>query len=233
MKINELITEAGVPGAFRKGLFRATGLGGSPAVNAAVAKDNFIKKFASDYDLVAHDQTGAFDPKDYLESIIDQNNWGPTTTVQQQALDKAIASNNSTNIASVIYQIGKQNKSGSSVVRKRTVQTTPVKSTTGKPDDLSSNTASIMDKIEMMAGSGNIDDLQAICRDALNVLHKVAPTHYSAFVKQLVTGKTPQQTLAPAATDKTGAARTATGKPAVGVQDLPASVQQRIAQQQR
>ena len=233
MKINELITEAGVPGAFRKGLFKATGLGGSPAVNAAVAKDNFIKKFASDYDLVAHDQTGAFDAKDYLESIIDQNNWGPTTPIQQRALDKAIASNNSTNIASVIYQIGKQNKGGSSVIRKRAAVSNPVKSTTGKPDDLSTNTDSIMDKIEMMASAGNIDDLEAICRDALNVLNKVAPTHYAAFVKQLVTGKNPQQTLAPAATDKTGAARTPTGKPAVGIQDLPANVQQRIAQQQR
>lgn len=194
MKINEILVEAGVPGAFRKGLYKMTGLGGSPAVNSAVAKDNFIKKFASDYDLVAHDQTGAFDPKDYLESIINQNNWGPTTTVQQQALDKAIASNNSTNIASVIYQIGKQNKGGSSVANKRPMSTNAVKGTTGKPDDLSTNTTGIMDKIEMMASSGNVDDLEAICRDALNVLHKVAPTHYSAFVKQLVSGKSQQAT---------------------------------------
>lgn len=232
MKINEILVEAGVPGAFRKGLYKMTGLGGSPAVNSAVAKDNFIKKFASDYDLVAHDQTGAFDPKDYLESIINQNNWGPTTTVQQQALDKAIASNNSTNIASVIYQIGKQNKGGSSVANKRTAPSQPVKSTTGKPDELSTNTNGIMDKIEMMANSGNIDDLEAICRDALNVLNKVAPAHYAAFVKQLVSGKS-QPNLAPAATDKSGAARTATGKPAVGVQDLPLNVQQRIAAQQK
>ena len=235
MRINEFITEAGVPGAFRKGLYKATGLGGSPAVSAAVTKDNFIKKFASDFDLVSHDQTGAFDAKDYLESVIDQNNWGPTTPIQQQALEKAIATNNSTNIATVVYQIGMQNRSGSSIGNKRTMpatQTSQVKSTTGKPDDLSPSTDSIMDKIEMMASSGNVDDLQAICRDALNVLNKVAPTHYAAFIKQLATGKNPS-TLAPAATDKTGAARTPTGKPAVGVQDLPASVQQRLAQQQK
>lgn len=231
MRINEFITEAGVPGAFRKGLYKATGLGGSPAVSAAVSKDNFIKKFAANFDLVADDQTGAFDAKDYLESVINQNNWGPTTPIQQQALEKAIATNDSTNIATVIYQIGVQNRGGSSIAN-RQQQATQVKSTTGKPDQLSPNTTSIMDKIEMMASSGNVDDLQAICRDALNVLNKVAPTHYAAFIKQLATGKNPS-TLAPAATDKTGAARTPSGKPAVGVQDLPASVQQRLAQQQK
>lgn len=195
MKIKEVLAEAGVPGAFRKGLYKMTGLGGSPEVASAVSKDNFIKKFASDYDLVAHDQTGAFNPKDYLESVIDQNNWGPTTPIQQQALEKAIASNNSTNIATVVYQIGKQNRGGSSIANRQMArqQSNPVKSTTGKPDDLSPNTNSIMDKIEMMASSGNVDDLEAICRDALNVLNKVAPTHYAQFVKQLVTGKKPQQ----------------------------------------
>ena len=192
MKINEILVEAGVPGAFRKGLYKMTGLGGSPEVAAALSKDNFIKKFASEYDLVKHDQTGAFDPRDYLESVIDQNHWGPTTPIQQQALEKAIATNNSTNIASVIYQIGKQNRGGSSIANKRTISTNPVKSTTGKPDDLSTNTTNIMDKIEMMASSGNVDDLEAICRDALNVLNKVAPTHYAAFVKQLISGKSQQ-----------------------------------------
>ncbi len=201
MRINEILTEAGVPGALRKGLFKATGLGGSPAVTNAVAKDNFIKKFASNFDLVAHDQTGAFDAKDYLESVIDQNNWGPTTPTQQQALDQAISTNNSTKIASVIYQIGMQNRGGSSVAKKRAMsgtQANQVKSTTGKPDDLSTNTSSIMSKIEMMANAGSVDDLEAICRDALNVLHKVSPSHYAAFIKQLVSGKKTAVTAHPA-----------------------------------
>jgi hypothetical protein len=235
MRINEILTEAGVPGALRKGLFKATGLGGSPAVTNAVAKDNFIKKFASNFDLVSQDQTGAFDAKDYLESVIDQNNWGPVTPIQQQALDKAISSNNSTNIASVIYQIGMQNRGGSSVAKKRAMsgtQANQVKSTTGQPDDLSTNTAGIMSKIEMMASSGNVDDLEAICRDALNVLNKVAPTHYAKFIKQLTTGKNPNS-LAPAAVDKTGVVRGSTGKANIGVQDLPPEVQQRLAQQQK
>jgi len=233
MRINEILVEAGVPGAFRKGLYKATGLGGSPEVSAALSKDNFIKKFASEYDLVSHDQTGAFDAKDYLESVIDQNNWGPTTPVQQQALEKAIATNNSTSIASVIYQIGKQNRGGSSVAAKRMApQASQVKSTTGKPDDLSTNTSGIMSKIEMMANAGNVDDLQAICRDALNVLHKVSPTHYAKFIKQLTTGKNPNS-LAPAAVDKTGVVRGSTGKANIGVQDLSPEVQQRLAQQQQ
>ena len=231
MRINELITEASVPGGFRKGLFKMTGLGGSDAVKTGVARDNFIKKFAAQYDAMANDDSGAFNPDDYLASVIKQNNWGPLTPQQQTALDAAVRTTDSKKISGVLYQIGTQNRGGSSIANRQPVQQNAVKSTTGKPDDLSTTTDSIMDKIEMMANSGNIDDLQAICRDALNVLNKVSPTHYAAFVKQLATGKKPN--LAPAATDKTGAARTATGKAAVGIQDLPADVQQRIAQQQR
>lgn len=193
MRIKELITEAGVPSGFRKGLYKMTGLGGNDAVKTGVTKDNFIKKFAAQYDAVANDSTGAFNADDYLESVIDQNNWGPITPIQQQALTRAIQTNNSTNIATVMYQIGTQNRGGSSVQGKRTMQQTAnqVKSTTGKPDDLSTNTDSIMAKIEMMGSAGNVDDLEAICRDALNILNKVAPSHYAAFVKQLTTGKKP------------------------------------------
>jgi coproporphyrinogen III oxidase-like Fe-S oxidoreductase len=89
-----------------------------------------------------------------------------------------------------------------------------------------------MSKIEMMASSGNVDDLQAICRDALNVLNKVAPTHYAKFIKQLTTGKNPSS-LAPASVDKTGVARGSTGRANIGVQDLSPEVQQRLAQQQK
>jgi hypothetical protein len=231
MRIKEVITEAGVPGAFRKGLFNLTGLGGNDAVKTGVARDNFIKKFAAQYDAMANDDSGAFNPNDYLASVVKQNNWGPLTSQQQTALDAAVRTNDSKKISGVLYQIGIQNRGGSSIARQPTQQTSVVKSTTGKPDDLSSNTTAIMDKIEMMASQGNVDDLQAICRDALNVLNKVAPTHYAAFIKQLTTGKKPN--LAPAATDKSGVARTPTGRAAVGVQDLPASVQQRIAQQQK
>jgi len=89
-----------------------------------------------------------------------------------------------------------------------------------------------MSKIELMANAGNVDDLQAICRDALNVLHKVSPTHYAKFIKQLTTGKNPNS-LAPAAVDKTGVVRGSTGKANIGVQDLSPEVQQRLAQQQQ
>lgn len=229
MRINEFITEAGVPGALRKGLFKMTGLGGNDAVKTGVARDNFIKKFAAQYDAMANDDTGAFNPNDYVESVIDQNNWGPLTAQQQTALDAAVRTNDSKKISGVLYQIGIQNRGGSSIANKQ--QASTVKSTTGKPDDLSTNTSGIMSKIEMMANAGNIDDLQAICRDALNVLNKVSPTHYAAFVKQLTTGKKPN--LAPAAVDKTGVSRGATGTANIGIQDLPSDVQQRIAQQQQ
>jgi len=194
MRIKELITEASVPGGFRKGLFNMTGLGGSDAVKTGVARDNFIKKFAAQYDAMANDDSGAFNPDDYLASVVKQNNWGPLTPQQQTALDAAVRTSDSKKISSVLYQIGIQNRGGSSIANKQPVhQQNAVKSTTGKPDDLSTNTDGIMDKIEMMASAGNVDDLQAICRDALNVLNKVSPTHYAAFVKQLVTGKKPVQ----------------------------------------
>lgn len=232
MRIKELITEASVPGGFRKGLFNMTGLGGSDAVKTGVARDNFIKKFAAQYDAMANDDSGAFNPDDYLASVVKQNNWGPLTNQQQTALDAAVRTSDSKKISGVLYQIGIQNRGGSSIANKQPAQQqNAVKSTTGKPDDLSTNTDGIMDKIEMMASAGNVDDLQAICRDALNVLNKVSPTHYAAFVKQLTTGKKPN--LSPASVDKTGVARGATGTANIGIQDLPANVQQRIAQQQK
>lgn len=191
--------KSNAPSNFRKGLYKMTGLFGNDAVNSAVAKDNFIKKFASEYDALNQDQTGAFNPKDYLNSVITQNNWGPLTPQQQLALNGAIRTNDSKKISSVIYQIGKQNRGGSSVAGNRQVgkpmnanMDPNSKNTLGQPDRISPTTDRIINSISMMASASNIDDLQKISRAALNAMHKAAPGEYAEFVKFIATGQKPQ-----------------------------------------
>lgn len=227
------------PGAFRKGLYKATGFGGSPDVQSAVSRDNYIKKFAGEYANLAADQSGAFNQKQYLQSYINQNNWGPLTTQQQLALDSAARTSDPNKIGAALYAIGKQNRGGGArntpaVGKPVPANTDPnSKNTLGTQDKLSPATDRIITAVGMMASASMVDDLEAIMRAALNALNKAAPGEYAEFVKFVATGQKPKPNLAPAATDKTGAARTATGKAAVGVQDLPPNVQQQIAQQQR
>jgi len=186
------------PSAFKKGLFKATGFGGADA-KMAVRKDNYVKDFKAEFDTLARGGGGAFNPTSYLQSYIQKNNWGPLTTQQQQALNSAARTKDSSKIGDVLYQIGMQNRNGGATAQPQAAgKPMPAnadpnsKNTLGTADQLSPATSKIISQISMLAIPSAIDDLEAILRAALNALNKVAPGEYAEMVKMVATGQRPK-----------------------------------------
>lgn len=190
------------PGMFKKGMYRATGIGGK-GTEMAVKKDNYVKDFKAEYDTLARGQSGAFNPSSFAQSYIQKNNWGPLNPQQQQALNSAIRSKDSTKIGDAMYQIGMQNRQGGAIAQptaQQGAQGKPMpanadpnsKNTLGTKDQLSPATARIISQIGMLAVPSAIDDLEAILRAALNSLNKVAPGEYAEMVKMVATGQRPK-----------------------------------------
>ena len=190
------------PGMLKKGLFKATGMG-SKDTEQAVKKDNYIKTVAAEFDNLARGNSGAYNPTAYAQKYIQQNNWGPLNPQQQQALNSALRSQDSSKIGEVMYQIGMQNRGGGAAAKPAgaaagTGKPMPAnadpnsKNTLGTKDQLSPAAEKIISQIGMMAVPSAIDDLEAILRAALNSLNRVAPGEYAEMVKMVSTGQKPK-----------------------------------------
>lgn len=215
MKANEFIVEFSPSDQIRKSMYRNLGIGGDGA-NEIAARDNFVNRFVQQVKQNQKSSAKSGMPLDVdkiVRSYLGQHGW-VADTEQQAQLSKlasavsnekgvmggaAMYSPNLKKLANAMYVIGSQQlrdpKTGLAMGGNGATGQAGAAGQAGgqaaqAPEQLSTATAQIVDKIQKLVGPENNDDLERIAKTAMQVLWKQNPTAYTDLYKEIMTGST-------------------------------------------
>lgn len=217
MKANEFIVEFSPIDQIRTSMYRNLGIGGD-AANEIAGRDNFVNRFVQQ--VKQNQKSSAksgmpFDVDKMVRSYLGQYGWVADPEQQEQlsklaaAVSKekgvmggaAMYSPNLKKLANAMYMIGSQQlrdpKTGLAVGGKGAAGQAGAAGSVQAggqaaqaPEQLSTATEQIVDKIQKLLGPENNDDLERIAKTAMQVLWKQNPTAYTDLYKEIMTGST-------------------------------------------
>lgn len=203
MKLNEVIVENAFTDALKYGMFKATGLGGTSAVEIAFQKQ-FLEKFKQQAQLALRSAKAAGGNANPTEiekiahNFLNQYKWSPDS--DQEAKLKELAGviaqdpsgSNINKLGNYLYFIGRQQNASRGMDRsgRRVEPTLGAAGSARQEPELNSVSQTVVKQLEKLTGPKNFDDLETIAKVAMQMLYKQNPSRYAELYKEITSGAT-------------------------------------------
>jgi len=192
MKINEVINEARVGDRLKSFAYKNLGGMGGNAWLKTAGKVGFLDNFQQEltqYKEASADSGTKPDYKDFVLTYLDKNGWKATGSQVSQA---AMMANKPEQMANFIYKLTmNQSVAKQAGINKATAAAGKMRQPgqTKPAADLSTMSQQVITTIDKLHGAGNLDDLEAIAKKAMQVLYSQSPVKYSELYKEIMSGK--------------------------------------------
>lgn len=191
MRINEFISEAKVGDRLKSFAYQNLGGMGGNAWLKTSGKVGFLDNFQQElkhYKEASIDSGTKPDFKDFVLTYLDKNGWQATGSQVSQA---AMMANKPEQMANFIYKLTmSQSVAKQAGINKASAARGMRNPRQGQPAaDLSSVSQQVITTIDKLQGAGNLDDLEAIAKKAMQVLYAQSPVKYSELYKEIMAGR--------------------------------------------